>query len=166
MIPANQHVQKAPMIPATILNITRKGIIVIRPRIFIIFLSMLAVTGIFSEIGDMITFARMLSKGGDGYLSPAMFRKAIQCHADDGEVRRGLGFHLAGTPSNFMGDLFPACSFGHTGFTGTSLAVDPTTGFYVILLSNRVHPTRANAALMPFRRRFHNALYSAFSRQR
>ncbi len=60
-----------------------------------------------------------------------------------------------------MGDLFPEDSFGHTGFTGTSLVVDPSTGFYVIILSNRVHPTRENLKLMRFRRRAHNVLYAA-----
>lgn len=121
--------------------------------------------GIFSCIDDMIRFASMLAKGGDGYLTRAMLEKAVCCHAENGDIRRGLGFHLAGTPYNYMGDLFPACSFGHTGFTGTSLAVDPTTGFYLILLSNRVHPTRDNLRLMRFRRTLHNALYAAFSRE-
>ena len=63
-----------------------------------------------------------------------------------------------------MGDLFPVDSFGHTGFTGTSFAIDPHTGFYVILLTNRVHPTRENLKLMRFRRAFHNALYAACNR--
>ena len=119
--------------------------------------------GIFSCIDDMIRFAQMLSCGGQDYLSPAMLAKAVRCHAGTDDVRRGLGFHLAGTPFNFMGDLFPECSFGHTGFTGTSLAVDPSTGFYLILLSNRVHPSRENLKLMRFRRTLHNAMYAAFS---
>jgi len=121
--------------------------------------------GVFSCIDDMIAFASMLARGGGGYISPAMLSAAIRCHAETSEIRRGLGFHLAGTPYNYMGDLFPACSFGHTGFTGTSLAVDPTTGFYLILLSNRVHPTRENLRLMRFRRALHNAVYAAFSGQ-
>lgn len=122
--------------------------------------------GVFSCIDDMIAFASMLAQGGEGYLSPAMLNKAVRCHAENSEIRRGLGFQLAGTPYNFMGDLFPECSFGHTGFTGTSLAVDPTTGFYLILLSNRVHPTRENLRLMRFRRTLHNAVYAQFSRER
>ncbi|MDO4741295.1 MAG: serine hydrolase domain-containing protein, partial [Eubacteriales bacterium] len=116
--------------------------------------------GVFSCIDDMITFASMLARGGEGFLSPAVLEKAVQCHARTDDVRRGLGFHLAGTPLNFMGDLFPESSFGHTGFTGTSLAVDPETGFYLILLSNRVHPTRENNRLMRFRRVLHNAAYA------
>lgn len=120
--------------------------------------------GVFSDIGDMIAFAGMLACGGGGYLSPATIKMATRCHAETADVRRGLGFHLAGTPQNYMGDLFPPCSFGHTGFTGTSLAVDPTTGFFVILLANRVHPTRENLGLMRFRRAMHNRLYAAHTR--
>lgn len=120
--------------------------------------------GIFSDIDDMAAFAQMLAKGGDGFLAPATMTAAVRCHASTPEMRRGLGFQLAGTPLNYMGDLMPECSFGHTGFTGTSLAVDPTTGFYLVLLSNRVHPTRENLKLMRFRRRLHNVLYAAFSR--
>lgn len=120
--------------------------------------------GVFSDIDDMIAFAQMLACGGGEYLSPATLEAAIRCHAHTEEVSRGLGFHLAGTPANYMGDLFPPCSFGHTGFTGTSLAVDPTTGFYVVLLSNRVHPTRENLKLMRFRRAMHNRLYAEFAK--
>ena len=120
--------------------------------------------GVFSDIHDMIRFAQMLARGGEGYLSRGMLKKAIALQAGDENVHRGLGFHLAGTPENYMGDLFPAESFGHTGFTGTSLAIDPETGFFVILLSNRVHPTRENTKLMRFRRRMHNMLYAAYTR--
>lgn len=120
--------------------------------------------GVFSDIHDMIKLAQMLARGGDGYLSGATVRKAISFQAGDDNVRRGLGFHLAGTPENYMGDLLPETAFGHTGFTGTSLAIDPATGFFVILLSNRVHPTRENARLFRFRRRMHNMLYAQYTR--
>ena len=120
--------------------------------------------GVFSDINDMLTFCRMLSLEGDGFISRPLLKKATVCYTDGFDVHRGLGFHLGGTEYNYMGDLFPACSFGHTGFTGTSAAVDPTTGFYVILLSNRVHPTRESDKLFRFRRSFHNALYACFSK--
>ena len=61
-----------------------------------------------------------------------------------------------------MGDLVPDTAFGHTGFTGTSLVVVPESGFFVVLLSNRVHPTRENTALFRFRRRLHNVAYARF----
>lgn len=120
--------------------------------------------GVFSNIHDMIRLAQMLAGGGKGFLSRGMLKKAIAFQEGDANVRRGLGFHLAGTPENYMGDLFPADSFGHTGFTGTSLAIDPHTGFFVILLANRVHPTRENTRLFRFRRRMHNMLYAAYTK--
>ena len=122
--------------------------------------------GVFSSIGDMIIFAQMLSRMGDGFLARALMTTAIKCHAAsaDGEVRRGLGFHLSGTPMCYMGELMPPTSFGHTGFTGTSLAIDPETGFWAVLLSNRVHPVRTSTALFGFRRRFHNALFAEYTK--
>ena len=124
--------------------------------------------GVFSDIDDMIRFASMLACNGlisnTPFLSPAMLRAATHNYTPGFDVHRGLGFHLAGTEANFMGDLFPETSFGHTGFTGTSLAVDPETGFYVILLTNRVHPARENTLLMRVRRQLHNAAYSEFSK--
>ena len=46
---------------------------------------------------------------------------------------------------------------GHTGFTGTSLWIDPAQNFYFVLLTNRVHPTRTNTAIQSVRRAFHDA---------
>lgn len=120
--------------------------------------------GVFSNIHDMIKLAQMLALGGKGFLSRGMINKAIACQEQSADARRGLGFHLAGTPENYMGDLFPADSFGHTGFTGTSMAIDPHTGFFVILLSNRVHPTRETVKLFRFRRRMHNMLYASYTK--
>ena len=120
--------------------------------------------GVFSNVPDMIRFCEMLALGGKGYLAPATLQAAIRNRTPGFDTHRGLGFHLAGVDANFMGDLFPVDSFGHTGFTGTSFAIDPHTGFYVILLTNRVHPTRENLKLMRFRRAFHNALYAACNR--
>lgn len=124
--------------------------------------------GVFSDLDDMIRFAVMLACGGsqaDGsaFLSPAMYRLATTNQTPGKSEHRGLGFQLAGDGS-FMGDLFPAGSFGHTGFTGTSLAVDPSSGLYVVLLTNRVNPTRDNLAIIRFRKIFHNAIIAAFSR--
>ena len=119
--------------------------------------------GVFSDLSDMVLFAKILSSGGAGLLSPAVFHQAVSCHTDGMETRRGLGFHLAGTPENFMGDLMPLSAFGHTGFPGTSLAVDPETGFFVVLLSNRIHPRRENTKLFRFRRVFHNVLYARYT---
>ncbi len=121
--------------------------------------------GIFSDIQDCVTFAQMLARHGAPLLTKATMDKAIHNYTPGFDVHRGLGFHLGGTECNYTGDLMPSCSFGHTGFTGTSIAVDPTTGFFAVLLTNRVHPSRENVSQLRFRRLFHNAAYSTFLRE-
>ena len=59
--------------------------------------------------------------------------------SEDGAAR-GLGWDIATSFSSNKGDLFPLGSFGHTGFTGTSIWIDPATDSFLIFLSNRVHP--------------------------
>ena len=119
--------------------------------------------GLFSDLNDMITFTKMLARGGkteDGtfFLSPATLRAALQNRTPDSKGEfRGLGFNLAGSPRNFLGDLMGKRAYGHTGFTGTSIAIDPDTGLWVVLLTNRVCPTRANTRLVRMRSLIHNA---------
>jgi CubicO group peptidase (beta-lactamase class C family) len=60
----------------------------------------------------------------------------------------------------------PDRCFGHTGFTGTSLLVEPETGFWVLLLTNRVYPTRESAALFPFRRKLHAESWQAWTQSK
>lgn len=126
--------------------------------------------GVFSNLEDMVTFTRMLAVGGkkdngEAYLSPAMLRAALvnRTSGSAGEFR-GLGFNLAGSPWNFLGDLMSPRAFGHTGFTGTSFAVDPDTGLWVVLLTNRVCPTRENIKLVRLRSLIHNAAAAEASR--
>jgi len=126
--------------------------------------------GVFSNLNDMIRFTQMLALGGklpgeSPYLSPAMLDAAIRNHTpySKGEFR-GLGFNLAGSPRNFLGDLMSPQTFGHTGFTGTSIAVDPKTGLWVVLLTNRVCPTRENTTLVRLRSLVHNAAAAEASR--
>ena len=126
--------------------------------------------GLFSDLNDMIRFVQMLSlngrlPGGECYLSPATMNAALQNRTphSKGELR-GLGFNLAGSPRNFLGDLMGPRAYGHTGFTGTSIALDPDTGLWVVLLTNRVCPTRANAQLVRMRSLIHNAAAAEASR--
>jgi CubicO group peptidase (beta-lactamase class C family) len=114
--------------------------------------------GVFASLDDMIAFATMLSKRGKGYLSRRMFERAIQNDTHGMSENRGLGFALSGDVPTFAGDLFANGSYGHTGFTGTSLMVDRETGLYVILLTNRVHFGRENNKLLRFRRQLHNVI--------
>lgn len=126
--------------------------------------------GVFSDLNDMITFSKMLScdgrlDDGSAYLSPAMLRTARinRTPRSAGEFR-GLGFNLAGSPKNFLGDLMGPHAYGHTGFTGTSIALDPDTGLWVVLLTNRVCPTRDNIQLVRLRSLVHNAAAAEASR--
>jgi len=78
------------------------------------------------------------------------------------EEERGLGWQLSGgRPFSPAGDLFSPRSFGHTGFTGTSLWIDPDRELYAILLTNRVHPSRENQAHLRLRPLFHNGVAAA-----
>ena len=63
--------------------------------------------------------------------------------------------------SRFIGDITPFGAYGHTGFTGTSIVVEPETGIMVVILANRVYPSRDNVKMLRFRRTFHNLIFSA-----
>jgi len=64
-------------------------------------------------------------------------------------------------PTSSCGTRLSPRAIGHTGFTGTSLWIDPDLDLYVVLLTNRVHPTRENNAIQPVRRALHDALAGA-----
>ncbi|MEY4938900.1 MAG: hypothetical protein RIQ93_635 [Verrucomicrobiota bacterium] len=100
--------------------------------------------GVFTTAADLARFCRMLLGGGqlDGarVLSPASVAEMTRIQID-GSDRRGLGWDIDSRFSSPRGRWFPAgASYGHTGFTGTSLWLDPGAGAFVIFLSNRVHP--------------------------
>jgi uncharacterized protein YbbC (DUF1343 family)/CubicO group peptidase (beta-lactamase class C family) len=97
--------------------------------------------GLFSTADDLAKFAQTLLNGGDGILSQLMVQKMTQPEQPpQAPVLRGFGWDIDSPFSSNRGDLFPVGSFGHTGFTGTSIWIDPTTQTYVILLTNAVHP--------------------------
>ncbi len=102
--------------------------------------------GLFSTADDLSRFCQMMIQGGelDGVriASPLTVRKFTEPQTPaDQPILRGLGWDLDSPYSSNRGDLFPIGSFGHTGFTGTSVWIDPATKSYVILLANSVHPT-------------------------
>ena len=70
---------------------------------------------------------------------------------------RALGWDTPSANSS-AGDLFSPRSFGHTGYTGTSMWMDPERKLFAILLTNRVHPTRENTAIFAVRRAFADAV--------
>ncbi len=101
--------------------------------------------GLFSDAHDLAIFCQMLLNGGVYHgvriLNPLTVEKMTtpQTPVDKMAVR-GLGWDISTPFSSNRGQLFPVGSFGHTGFTGPSLWIDPVTRTYVVFLSNRVHP--------------------------
>ncbi len=100
--------------------------------------------GLFSSAPDLASLAGELLRAGNG--GSRLFPEAVmdqftgRCPED---FNRGLGWGLS-SGGGSAGALLSRASFGHTGFTGTSIWIDPEQNLYVILLSNRVHPTRDN----------------------
>ncbi len=101
--------------------------------------------GLFSTAADLSRYCRMLINGGrlgSVRVLSAVTVARMTSPATPRSMRdvRGLGWDIDSMYSANRGELFPVGSYGHTGFTGTSLWLDPSSQSYVIFLSNRVHP--------------------------
>jgi len=97
--------------------------------------------GLFSTGDDLAKFAQALLNGGDGILSAVTVEKMTSPQTPaTAPILRGFGWDIDSPFSSNRGDLLPVGSYGHTGFTGTSIWIDPTTATYIILLTNSVHP--------------------------
>ena len=104
-------------------------------------------SGVFSTADDLAKFAQALLSGST-VLSPLMIEKmTTPQQPPTSQVLRGFGWDIDSPFSSNRGDLFPVGSFGHTGFTGTSLWIDPTTRTFIIVLSNAVHPRGKGSAV-------------------
>jgi len=96
--------------------------------------------GLFSTADDLAKFAQALLSGSK-VLSPlAVEKMSTPQQPPNATSLRGFGWDIDSPFSTNRGDLLPVGSFGHTGFTGTSLWIDPVTKTYIILLTNSVHP--------------------------
>jgi uncharacterized protein YbbC (DUF1343 family)/CubicO group peptidase (beta-lactamase class C family) len=101
--------------------------------------------GLFSTADDLSLFARMLLSGGSlnkvGVLHPETIEKMTLPHSPPGKAPlRGFGWNIDAPLVSNRDALLPIGSFGHKGFTGTFLWIDPVTNLYIIILTNRVHP--------------------------
>ena len=106
--------------------------------------------GLFTTADDLAIFAQMLLDRGQAngarLFSPLTIEKFTTPESPaDQPILRGLGWDIDSPYSSNRGDLFPIGSFGHTGFTGTSMWMDPVSNSYVILLTNVVHPHRGKS---------------------
>ncbi|MDH5589238.1 MAG: serine hydrolase [Gemmatimonadota bacterium] len=138
--------------------------------------------GLFSTAVDLSVFAQMMLD--EGFLSACrtgevsggpcpVTRRVDQrlvdsatiehfTHRYDGTASRALGWDTP-TEGSSSGDFFTAEAFGHTGYTGTSIWIDPELDLFVVLLTNRVHPTRENGKHVPFRRAVHDLAVNAIT---
>jgi len=117
-------------------------------------------SGLFGTAAAVGSYARHLLQVLDG--RAGVFRRAtleefVTKRADIPGSSRALGWDTM-LPTSSCGTLMSARAFGHTGFTGTSLWIDPEKDVYVVLLTNRVHPTRANEAIKHVRPAVHDAV--------
>jgi uncharacterized protein YbbC (DUF1343 family)/CubicO group peptidase (beta-lactamase class C family) len=122
--------------------------------------------GLFSTADDLARFAQMMLNGGelDGVriVSAATIKKFTEPQTPpDQPILRGLGWDMDSPYSTNRGELFPIGSFGHTGFTGTSIWIDPASKSYVILLANSVH-MEGRPSLVPLRSKVATIAAAAF----
>ena len=125
--------------------------------------------GVFASVDDCIKFGAMLSgrgkSNGQVYLGSHTFDTAVYNYTKALGDSRGLGFALHGGELSASGELMSHDSYGHNGYTGTSIYVDGRTGTYIVLLTNSVHYGRDNRG--PFfraRRIFHNIVLAEADR--
>ena len=113
--------------------------------------------GLFSSAPDMtrLGVAMLASLENGTFLHKASAELMTRNHTQGKGENRGLGWMIAG-PGSPAGDLLSPAGFGHTGFTGTSLWIDPERKFYALLLSNRIYPKRDNPGIFRTRHIFHN----------
>ncbi len=118
--------------------------------------------GLFGTVRGVLELARVYLER-DGFLTGAEIDLATEERTSGLGQSRGLGWQLAASPGCSAGRSLAAVAFGHTGFTGTSLWIDPTRGLAMTLLTNRTHPGHRDIDLHPLRRRFHRLLVDSMA---
>lgn len=114
--------------------------------------------GLFTTADDLAKFAQMMLDGGvfraTRLFSAAVIARFTRPQSPPNQpILRGLGWDIDSPLSKNRGELFPIGSYGHTGFTGTSIWIDPSSKSYVILLTNYLHPRKEKRSLTSLRSR-------------
>jgi CubicO group peptidase (beta-lactamase class C family) len=119
--------------------------------------------GMFSSAGDLAIFCQMMLNGGQ-YAHRRLLKRATVEQFTTADLlsasTRTLGWNVPSANSS-SGHYFSPHSFGHLGFTGTSLWVDPDKQLFVVLLTNRVNPTRNNDKIQRVRPAVHDSVVEA-----
>ena len=117
--------------------------------------------GIFSTATDTAALGQMYLNHGGALLHAETVAEMTRLQAEDGTTRRGLGFALWCPDPDASGNPFGERAFGHTGFTGTSLWIDPQRELAVVCLTNRVYYGRNASGILAFRVALHRAIVAA-----
>ena len=121
--------------------------------------------GLFGTARDIGTFGCMILNGGVHEGRRLIAEKTVGLFSRRADLvpgsSRALGWDTRQNPGSSAGVRFSSRSFGHTGFTGTTLWVDPDRSIIAVLLTNRVHPTRENRKILEVRPAFHDAVADA-----
>ncbi|MBK8944888.1 MAG: serine hydrolase [Ignavibacteriae bacterium] len=122
--------------------------------------------GLFSTTEDLSKFTMMYLNHGiynnEEILDSRLIKDWTTKQSEQSD--RGLGWDTKSPEKSSSGNYFSMKSFGHTGYTGTSIWVDKETKLFVILLSNRVHPKRTNTKISDFRPIIHDAIFNSIFR--
>jgi len=120
--------------------------------------------GLFSTADDLAVFAQMILGQGESkgvrILSPLAVERITSVFPKAADFGRGLGWDLSSAYATNGGDLFGPKSFGHSGYTGTSIWIDPETETVVIFLTNSIHPDD-KGQIVPLRSRVANIVAAA-----
>jgi CubicO group peptidase (beta-lactamase class C family) len=116
--------------------------------------------GLFSTAEDLAKFAYAMLNGGSPILSPETVALFTRRESSPVGTTRALGWDTPSSPSQ-SGKYFSAASFGHLGYTGTSLWIDPNRQLSITLLTNRTWPDCSNQAIKQVRPAFHDAVIAA-----
>lgn len=117
--------------------------------------------GVFSTASDVAHFAECMLRGGARLLQPATVELFTRREGAPAGTSRALGWDTPSLPESSSGKGFSRASFGHLGFTGTSLWIDPGRQLSVTLLTNRTWPNRASQAIRQVRPLLHDAIVKA-----
>ncbi len=122
--------------------------------------------GIFSTARDIAAFGQLFLAGGRPLLRAETVAEMTRCYTEGLGSRRGLGFALWLDDSEASSHPFSRSAFGHTGFTGTSLWIDPERALVVALLTNEVYHGREGRGIGPLRVAVHQAIVAAMDNPR
>ena len=118
--------------------------------------------GLFSTAHDIARYAETMLRGGNPILLPETVSRFTRRESSPPDTTRALGWDTPSTPSQ-SGKHFGPRSFGHLGYTGTSLWIDPDRRLSVTLLTNRTWPDCSNQAIKQVRPQYHDALVEALA---